>query len=288
MITTGCRIAIASGKGGTGKTMVAVNLMYSIKDIIDGKIQLIDCDVEEPNINIFTKGRFNSEKEVAIKIPEINTDKCIYCGKCAEYCSYNAIIFVKSIPHIAVMDDLCHGCGACSYACETKDAITEKNHVLGTVSKYNISDKIEIIEGRIKVGNALAVPVIKAVKKEANENALVIYDSPPGTSCPVIETINDVDYVVLVTEPTPFGVNDLKLMVETVKKLGKKMGVVVNRIGLGTDDLYDYLNAENIEVLMKIPFDKKIAGIYSEGKILVDEFPWLKQEFLDLFKKIHI
>ncbi len=280
------KIAVASGKGGTGKTTVAVNLFYAVKDLVDNHIQLVDCDVEEPNDNVFTKGTLFYEKDVTLDIPVINKDLCVYCGRCAEFCAFNAILFVKSPPHISVIEDLCHACGACSYACNVPNAITIKKKVLGKVSKYKITDKSELIEGRLNIGEAIAVPVIKSAKKQADKNSIVIYDSPPGTSCPVLETINDVDYTVLVTEPTPFGLNDLRIIVETAKKLGRKIGVVINRAGLGTNQVYDYLSNQNIEILMEIPFDKKMARIYSEGKIIVDEIPEMKKKYFDLFNKI--
>jgi MinD superfamily P-loop ATPase len=282
------KIAVASGKGGTGKTTVAVNLFYTIKDLIDNEIQLIDCDVEEPNDKIFVKSNIYFEKNVTLDIPVINEKKCIYCGRCAEFCAYNAILFIKSTRHIKVIEDLCHACGACLYACDVPDVISLKKKILGKVSKYKISDNAELIEGKLNIGEAMAVPVIKSAKKQAKKNSFVIYDSPPGTSCPVLETIHNADYVILVTEPTPFGLNDLKIMVETIKKLKleKKMGVVINRAGLGSEQIFDYLKNENIEILMEIPFDKKIAKIYSKGEIIVDKLPEIKEKYIELFKKL--
>ncbi|MCD4745294.1 MAG: ATP-binding protein [Bacteroidales bacterium] len=280
------KIAVASGKGGTGKTTVAVNLFYTVRDIFKEKIQLIDCDVEEPNVNIFTKGTLCQEKSVSIKIPVINKETCKYCGTCADYCAYNALLFVKTIPHIAVLEDLCHGCGACLYACNVNNVITEKEKVLGKISEFQVNDISKLIEGRIDVGVAIVLPVIKAAKNEADKNGIVIYDAPPGTSCPVLETIYDSDYVVLVTEPTPFGVNDLRIMVETVKKIGTKMGVVINRAGLGSNEVYEYLAKEKIEILMEIPYDKQIAEIYSKGDIIINKLPWVKDKHIELFNKI--
>ncbi len=279
------KIVIASGKGGTGKTTVAVNLFYAIRDFYNIPAQLIDCDVEEPNVNIFTKGILKEEKDVNIKIPVIDTDKCTYCGLCAEYCAYNAIVFVESMKHIAVMEDICKGCGACSYACKF-DAITEKDYNLGKVQKFSIDNNSELVEGRLNIGSPFAVPVIKFAKKQENKNSLIIMDAPPGTSCPVIQTIDDADYIILVAEPTPFGLNDLKLMIETVKLVSKKIGVVINKAGIGSDEIYSYLKAENIEILMEIPFDKEIAKLYSDGKIIVKEKPEIKQMYIDMFEKI--
>jgi MinD superfamily P-loop ATPase len=282
------KIAIASGKGGTGKTTVSVNLFYTLQKTLNQKIQLVDCDVEEPNINLFTKGRLQSSQDVNIKIPVIDKDKCVYCGDCAAACAYNAILFVKSISHIAVLEDLCHGCGACSYVCNQPNVIIEKDKKLGVVNTFFLPNGGELIEGKIEIGTALAVPVIGKTLKATDGNSLRIIDAPPGTSCPVMETIKEADFVVLVTEPTPFGLNDLKLMIGTVRKLGRKFGVVINRAGLGDDAIYEYLQNENIELLMEIPFDKNLARIYSEGKIIVEEIPEMFEKYTLLFEKIKI
>ena len=282
------KIAIASGKGGTGKTTVSINLFYSLQKVLNQPIQLVDCDAEEPNIHLFTKGEIQSVTDVNIKIPVIDKEKCVYCGDCASVCTYNAILFVKSISHIAVLEDLCHGCGACSYVCKQPDVIVEKDKKLGEVTTYKLESGNELVEGKIKIGSALAVPVIGQTLKSTNKNALRIIDAPPGTSCPVMETIKDVDYTILVTEPTPFGLNDLKLMVETMRKMSGKFGVVINRAGLGDMAIYKYLQEENIEILMEIPFDKNLARIYSEGKIMVDEIPEINEKYLQLFEKVKL
>lgn len=282
------KIAIASGKGGTGKTTVSLNLFFTLQKILDQKIQLVDCDVEEPNIQLFTKGELVSVSDVNIKIPLIDSDKCVYCGDCASACAYNSILFVKSISHIAVLEDLCHGCGVCSYVCNQPDVIVEKDKKLGEVNTYKLDNGNELIEGRIEIGSAIAVPVIGETLKLTDKNALKIIDAPPGTSCPVMETIKDVDYTILVTEPTPFGLNDLKLMVETTRKMHGKFGVVINRAGLGDSAIYDFLREENIELLMEIPFDKNLARIYSEGKIMVDEVPAIYEKYVQLFDKVKL
>ncbi|MBN1650417.1 MAG: ATP-binding protein [Bacteroidales bacterium] len=280
------KIAIASGKGGTGKTTVSLNLFYTLQKSLDQKIQLVDCDVEEPNIKLFTKGELKSKSDVNIKIPVIDKDKCVYCGDCAAACSYNAILFVKSISHIAVLEDLCHGCGVCSYVCNQPNVIIEKDKKLGEVNTYKLENANELVEGKIEIGSALAVPVIAKTLNSTDDKALRIIDAPPGTSCPVMETIKDVDYTVLVTEPTPFGLNDLKLMVETMRKMKGRFGVVINRAGLGDKAIYEYLKNENIPLLMEIPFDKNLARIYSEGKIMVDEVPEINHKYLQLFENI--
>ncbi|MCD6179832.1 MAG: ATP-binding protein [Bacteroidales bacterium] len=282
------KIAIASGKGGTGKTTVSLNLFYTLQKLVAQKIQLVDCDVEEPNINLFTKGDIKSVTDVNIKIPVIDSDKCTYCGDCATACAYNSILFVKSISHIAVLEDLCHGCGACTYVCNQPDVIVEKDKKLGEVNIYNLNNGNELVEGKIEIGSALAVPVIADTLKLTDNNSLRIIDAPPGTSCPVMETIKNVDYTILVTEPTPFGLNDLKLMVETMRKLSGKFGVVINRAGLGNNAIYDYLQQEKIELLMEIPFDKNLARIYSEGKIMVNELPAIYEKYVQLFDKVKL
>ncbi|MCF8304305.1 MAG: ATP-binding protein [Bacteroidales bacterium] len=271
------KIAVASGKGGTGKTTVAVNLFEYIRSFDPRPVQLIDCDVEEPNTGVFINaGELIDEQTVAVKVPVINKNKCLYCGKCAEFCAYNAIIFVKSVPYIQVMPDLCHGCGACTYACDVNGAITERDNPMGKVFHYRLDDQSTRIEGQLDVGKPFAVPVIRQVKKTADPNKLCIIDAPPGTSCPVIETIHDVDYVILVTEPTPFGFSDLKLMVETVRQTEVPFGVVINRSGLGNREVYDYLDWENIQLLAEIPFDRAIADAYAGGKMLVHEVDGIK------------
>jgi MinD superfamily P-loop ATPase len=280
------KIAVASGKGGTGKTTVSLNLFYTLQNSLNQKIQLVDCDVEEPNIHLFTKGEISSVKDVNIKIPVIDSEKCVYCGDCASACAYNAILFVKSISHIAVLEDLCHGCGVCTYVCNQPDVIVEKDKKLGEVNVYKLNNGNELVEGKIEIGSALAVPVIGKTLKSTDENSLRIIDAPPGTSCPVMEIIKDVDYTILVTEPTPFGLNDLKLMVETMRKMRGQFGVVVNRAGLGDNAIYEYLRDENINLLMEIPFDKNLARIYSEGKIMVDEVPEINEKYVQLFEKV--
>jgi len=280
------KIAVASGKGGTGKTTVSLNLFYTLRKQLNQKIELVDCDVEEPNVQLFAKGKEEDVQDVEIKIPVIDTEACIYCGDCASSCAYNAILFVQSIAHIAVLDDLCHGCGACSYVCQQPNVIVEKAQKLGEITRYNLGNNSHLIEGKLKIGAALAVPVIGATLKHTSSNALRIIDAPPGTSCPVMETIKEVDYTILVTEPTPYGLNDLKLMVETVRKMSKNFGVVVNKAGLGSNDVYNYLKQENIPLLMEIPFDKSLARDYSEGKIMVEERPDIAEKYQQMFSQI--
>jgi MinD superfamily P-loop ATPase len=278
------KIAIASGKGGTGKTLVSTNLFNTLQTELY-QVTLVDCDAEEPNDREFIAGEFKNSFDVTQQIPVIDESKCTYCGKCYDYCNYNAIFFLGEQRMIRVMEDLCHGCGACSVACED-GAITEKDDLLGTVATYKVQQNSRLVEARMKVGVHSPVSTIKAAIKAAVDADIVLLDSPPGTSCPFIQTVATADYVVLVTEPTPFGLSDLKQSVETLKTMGKSCGVIVNRAGLGDLAVYDYLKSENIPLLMSIPFDREIASIYSKGQLLTNESEDWKTKFIQLFNNI--
>lgn len=263
------RIAIASGKGGTGKTTVSVNLYHFLSQEFENKVQLIDCDVEEPNsILFFSQAEKISEKEVFSLVPKIDTTKCTFCKKCAEWCEFNAITIVKNLKFAEVNSDLCHSCGLCSIACEF-NAITEYEEPLGVILEFDPGFGAGIIEGRLEIGSAMQTALIKKVKKYAsNDVVLTLFDAPPGTSCPVVETVSDADYVVLVTEPTPFGLNDLKITVDLLQDLNIPFGVIVNKAGLGNNDVYHYIEEKGIELIGKIPFSKDYARNYSDGKLL--------------------
>jgi len=278
------KIAIASGKGGTGKTLMSTNLFRTMeKEGVD--VTLIDCDAEEPNVAEFISGKIINVKPVVCHIPVIDAQKCVFCGKCHEYCSYHAIIFLPPTRFIKVVEDLCHDCGACIEACKF-DSIDQKEKQLGLITTYSCNKNTKIIEGRANIGIYSPVPVIKEAIKSNAESGLTILDSPPGISCPFIATVYNADFVVLVTEPTPFGLNDLKLSAETLRKLNKPFGVIINRAGLGNRDVYVWLEENNIPLLMEIKFDREIARIYSRGKILVDEMPDFNNLFVKLFKTI--
>lgn len=263
------KIAIASGKGGTGKTTVSVNLFYFLSKEFNNKVQLIDCDVEEPNDLLFlSQAKKEDEKDVFSLVPKIDTNKCTFCKKCAEWCEFNAITIVKSLQFVEVNSGLCHSCGVCSLACEF-DAITEHETPLGVVASFNTGFGLRLTEGRLEIGSAMQTALIKEVKKQTHNNAvLTIFDAPPGTSCPVVETVSDTDYVILVTEPTPFGLNDLKITVDLLLDLNIPFGVIVNKAGLGNDAIYDFLKEKNIELIGKIPFSKDYARNYSTGDLL--------------------
>lgn len=273
-------ISVASGKGGTGKTLVATSLALSLRD--RDKVQLLDCDVEEPNDHIFLKPVITKSEAVRIPVPEIDEKKCTYCGKCVEVCAYHAIaVFPKNI---LVFPQLCHGCGACSYLCPEK-AVNEVGREIGVV-EWGHSNGVEFAHGKLNVGEAMPTPVIRRVKERANHDGIVIIDISPGTSCPVVESIKDSDFCLLVTEPTPFGLNDLALAVETVKKLKVPCGVVINRAGVGDGKVEKYCLNENIPVLLTIPMDTEIARLYSRGTALVEGMPKWKECFLELFDRI--
>lgn len=262
------KIAIASGKGGTGKTTVSVNLFLRLRESMGGEIQLVDCDVEEPNdIIFFPDAEKTDEKEVFQFIPSINTDKCTYCRKCADYCEFNAISIIPSVKFAQVNNSLCHSCGACLVACNF-GAITEHPQSIGKINFYETPKVKGLVEGKLKVGSAMQTMVIKELKKSIySDNDIVIYDAPPGTSCPVVETISDANYVILVAEPTLFGVHDLKLMVNLIKELDISFGVIINKAGLGSNTIYEFLKQEKIELLGEIPFSKAYASLYAEGNI---------------------
>lgn len=278
------KIAIASGKGGTGKTLISTNLFYSLSDRTNS-LCLLDCDAEEPNDLVFFDHLFVRSKNVTQKVPIINESKCKFCGKCHNYCAYNAIFIIPPAKVIKVIEDLCHGCGACVEACQY-GAISEKDEVLGEISRYKVAGIGYIIESRVKVGVYSPVKVIKSGIKETKELEVVIMDSPPGTSCPFIQTVEPSDFVVLVTEPTPFGLSDLKQSIETLKTMNKKYGVIINRAGLGNDEIYDYLKKEDIALLMEIPFDKEIAQLYSNGQLLAQHRPEFKKILQNMFDLI--
>ncbi|MBN2349186.1 MAG: ATP-binding protein [Bacteroidales bacterium] len=279
------KIAVTSGKGGTGKTTISTGLFYYLNKIRNIKVQLLDCDVEEPNCNIFLDSVLSSTVPVTLQIPEVDKSKCTYCGKCKDSCAFNAIVLLPSTQFIEIIPDICHACGACSYVCPEK-AIIEKTTTIGEISKYTISDIENFTEGRIHVGSSLQTRVIKATLQHAANQGITIFDSPPGTSCPVVATVSTADYVIMVTEPTPYGLHDLKLMTETVRTLNKPYGVVINKAGLKFDKLYNFLMEEDIPLLAEIPFEKKYAKAYSVGKILLHEDPLLEESFKSMFEKI--
>ncbi len=268
------KISIASGKGGTGKTTVSVSLYHWLSSLLNKHVQIVDCDVEEPNdILFYSDGRKVSEEVIYQKVPQIDTSRCSFCRECSDVCEYNAIVVIPSVEFAEVNSSLCHSCGACSVFCK-QDAIVEKPNAIGSVRRYQVGEGKGLLEGRLKVGSAMQAMLIKELKKRVSEEVdIVLYDAPPGTSCSVVETVIDSDFVILVTEPTPFGLHDLKLTVSLMGKLKKSFGVVVNKAGLGSNDVYDYLKENDIQLLGEIPFFQRFASEYAQGKIVASEVP---------------
>ena len=271
-------ISIASGKGGTGKTTVSTNLALSI----DQEVQLLDCDVEEPNAHLFLNPIIEKNEPVLAPVPQIDLEKCTFCKKCMNICRFGAIAVLKK--DVLIFENLCHSCGGCFEVCP-EDAILEKKRSLGEI-EHGKSGKISFIHGRLDIGQVMVPPIIKKVRSYSDPDIITIIDAPPGTSCPVIAAMSKADFILLVTEPTPFGLHDLKLAVETVKILCIPHGLVINRAGLGNDEVKNYANREGIPILMEIPFDKKITQIYSKGEMIVDRLPEYKEKFQILFGKI--
>ncbi len=270
-------VSVASGKGGTGKTTIATNIALSI-----GNAQFLDCDVEEPNANIFLQANIKKHENVSITIPEIDKERCDYCGKCAEFCAYNALAVVRH--KVLVFPELCHSCSGCQLVCP-KNAIHWKERVIGSIEQGQHKE-IDFYQGILHVGESQAVPVIKALKRKIDNNRDVIIDAPPGTSCPVIESIRGSEYCILVTEPTPFGLHDLKLALDVVRHLRIPFGVVINRDGIGDARIEAYCQQEKIPVLLKIPERQKIAFLYSKGIALVNEAYEWHEMFALLFNRI--
>jgi MinD superfamily P-loop ATPase len=254
-------VSVASGKGGTGKTTVAVNLALFLSQETSSCVQFADCDVEEPNAHLFLKPTIERSEGVHIPVPEINLDRCNYCGRCAEVCAYNAIAVVKD--EVLVFRELCHGCGGCVLLCPEK-AIGERNREIGVIEEGK-SDSVGFVHGYLNVGEPMATPLIRTIRKRLKSSFVNVVDVPPGTSCPMIEAVKESDFTILVTEPTPFGLNDLILAVEVVRKLGIPHGVVINQADIGDDRVKKYCQTETIPVIGEIPYERNIAVLYSHG-----------------------
>jgi MinD superfamily P-loop ATPase len=271
-------VAVASGKGGTGKTTVSTNLARAF----GAAVQLLDCDVEEPNAHLFLKGSGSEEEEISILAPEVDEALCDACGECGSFCRFHAMVSFGAKP--LVFPDMCHGCGGCAKVCPRK-AIREKGHRIGVVGTTR-AGRITLIQGRLDVGAPMAPPLIRAVKARMRKEVPAILDAPPGTSCPVIAAIAGVDFVLLVTEPTPFGLNDLKIAVETVREVRIPFGVAVNRMGAGDDRVHSYCRDHGIPILLEIPEDREIAESYSRGDLIVEALPRYRPLFGELSRRL--
>jgi len=290
-------VTVASGKGGTGKTTVAVSLALSLAELGNPAGPLfLDCDVEEPNAALFLCPTIEERREVGQMIPEVDLNKCTYCGRCAEVCQYHAIAVVGK--KVLVFPELCHGCGSCALNCPT-EAICEVLHVTGTIEwgwagpppDAGGMGGVEFAQGTMNVGEPMAVPIIRQLKRwvipPGDGERPVILDASPGTACPVVEAMRGADFVLMVTEPTPFGLHDLRLAVEVARdELGLPVGVVVNRDGVGDQGADAYCAAEGIPILMRIPLERRIAEAYSDGVSLVQALPEYCQQFLNLYMAI--
>jgi MinD superfamily P-loop ATPase len=269
-------IGIASGKGGTGKTTVAVSLA-----LVRPRGQLLDCDVEAPNAHLFLNPEIEFSEPVYAPVPKIDQDRCTLCGACADICRYKAIAVLPET--ILTFPELCHGCGGCMAICP-EGAITEEGRELGVVERGRRGD-LGFLHGRLRVGEAMAPPLIHKVREVAAPDLDTVIDAPPGTSCPVIAAIRGVDFVILVTEPTPFGLNDLELAVGAVRTLDIPHGIVINRADLGDERVREYAAREEIPILLEIPFDRKIAEAYARGRSLVESRPEYREKFQELAER---
>jgi len=276
------KIAVASGKGGTGKTLVSTSLAASLSGQIS--LTFLDCDVEAPNAHLFLKPNFTIEEPVEVPIPEIDPERCTRCGRCVEVCQYNAL--AKIGDQMLVFSQLCHSCGSCTLVCP-EDAIHEIGKPIGTLREGHTASGISFLNGELSIGEPMPTPVIREVKKAAPaESPLTIIDCPPGASCSVVTSIHDADYVILVTEPTPFGWHDLKQMMGVLDQTGTPAGIVINRDGIGDQAIEDQLAALSLPILMRIPFREDIAANLARGDLLTDIRPEYREAFQTLYRQI--
>lgn len=272
------KLAVASGKGGTGKTTVAVNLALAVQE----ELQFLDCDVEGANAHLFLKPRISSTIPVETLVPQIDVGRCDGCGKCAETCQFHALLRIKK--RIKVLPILCHSCGGCQLVCP-KDAVTMVPRKIGSIS-VGRAGNIHFASGELDVGEALSVPIIRKIRSLGGEHPHTIIDCPPGTSCPVVESIRGCDYCLMVTEPTPFGLHDLKVMAKVLESMEMPTGIVINRDRGPYGPLDDFCLETGIPVLLRIPFDRRIAELYSRGDALVGNLTGFRQKMVDLFQGI--
>lgn len=261
-------LAVASGKGGTGKTTLSVALSLAI----DEPVKLLDCDVEEPNADLFLNLDSKTTDAVTVPVPKVDNDKCTFCGKCQEICQFNAITVLKD--KVLVFDELCHSCGGCMTVCP-EDAISEIEKPIGTITEAG-THSLSFVQGKLDIGRAMSPPLIRAVKSRIDTDIINILDCPPGNSCPVITAVNGADYIILVTEASPFGLHDLKLSVDTMREINLPFGVIINRATSNYKEVNNYCNDENIPIILEIPESMEVAKAYSVGNTLLDAMPDLK------------
>ncbi len=276
-------ITVASGKGGTGKTTIAVSLALSLAD--KRSVWFLDCDVEAPNAHIFLKPEFNTQSQAVILIPQIDASSCTLCGKCVEVCQFHALAKVGK--HLMVFKQLCHGCGSCARNCPEK-AITEVPHPIGLLESGLTGEGIRFSRGVLTVSEPMPTPIIRQLKRLARSptDATVILDAPPGASCSVVETLRNTNFVLLVTEPTPFGLHDLQQMVGIVREMQLPAGVIINRDGIGDDRIEKYLADHNLPILMRIPYDPKLAAGIAAGNTIIEIMPEYRRDFRQMYSRI--
>jgi len=271
-------ISVASGKGGTGKTTVATSLAA----VLGQRAQLIDCDVEEPNCHILMKPVLDIQKPVSLPVPKVDMSKCSLCEKCGQVCQFSAILVIGK--EVLTFPEMCHGCGGCTLLCP-EGAISEAEREIGVI-EVGRAGEVEFVHGLLRVGEAMSPPLIRAVKSMIRSDKAVILDAPPGASCPVINTVLGSDVILMVTEPTPFGLHDLRIAVDAVKELDIPLGVIINRADIGDDRVLKYCQTAQIPILMQIPHRRAIAEGYSSGRLLVDSAPEYRDQFIELFETL--
>lgn len=275
--TSALKVAVASGKGGTGKTTVAVSLALALSGRVP--VEFVDCDVEEPNAHLFLSPRITAREPVEILVPEVDLDRCTFCGRCATACRFGALAVVGQ--KVLFQPGLCHGCGLCAIACP-EGAIQELPRPIGWVEEGQVQG-IRFLRGILNVGEPMATPIVHHLKERVNPKRVTLLDAPPGTGCPAIETLRGANFALLVTEPTPFGLHDLRLALEVTRILGVPAGVVISKDGIGTDALERYCIKAGIPVLLRIPMDRRIAAAYAHGIALVEAFPEWNEAFVGLY-----
>lgn len=271
------KIAVLSGKGGTGKTTISGNLFYSVPNS-----SIIDTDVEEPNQHIFLKPSIEKEMPIYTEFPVVDQEKCILCGKCEELCKYSAIIVGRK--KVVIFDKSCHDCGGCKIVCKPR-AITYEKREIGKIYKGKAYGKI-VEYGKLNVGELSGVKIINKLKEISDNEETLFIDCPPGTSCSTVAAVEDSNFAIIVVEPTPFGVSDMKMVVSMLRDMNKKFAVVINKAGLGDDEVYDYCEAEGLSIIGEIPFDREVAELYAKGEMAAEKLPKYKLEFEKIFDRL--